>query len=391
MHLIHWIIGYYTVTLPTQAYNQARKILLSNSIHFFDFRLSPNGSTFCISTRQYRQTQRLLSSIRPTYSSIRGLPALFLSHRSRWGIPVGVFIAAFLFFSTQNIVWKINISGNDSISCESILTELSNAGFHVGSKIDPDDLDQLHNQILATSSDIAWISINLSGVVANVEVREHQKATPSTPPESALSNIVASADGLIHQINVKSGKRVVEIGQVVKKGELLISGISDSQTLGARYEQAEGEVYAYINKEIIVTTPTQSLEKVYTGKEFRKIRLNFFGKSINIFSNCGNLPATCDRIEEEIPILLFGRFSVPITVSKETYREYAEQPTTLSVQEAVDLTMARLTREITNKLKSAELISKTVSLHYSNGAVTATCTLYCIEDIATPLTFQISQ
>ena len=390
MKLFDQIVGYRTVSVPTHRQNQARRLLADNNIPFKAFKIEEEKSFFSIPSYCYKRVSQALLPLEPSFGELGGVPAFFLRHKSRYGILIGLILAAVIFFSTQNVVWDIRVSGNLSVSDEEIISELQASGFDIGTHFRSVDLDRLRNQILLNSEKISWISINMSGVVANIEVREYAEGVAETPIDASPCNVVAASDGQISVVTVQAGKKVVDVGQVVKEGELLISGVIDSQSLGVRYEHAAGEVLAYVNKEIHVEIPMNITEKTYTGKEFKKISLNIFGKTINIFTNCRNSTSTCDKITSVEQVTLFGRFHIPVFICVETHREYTETSKTLSVSQAVDLAMAELAQKTVDALEDAELISKEVTTHWVDEKLYVNCKIYCIEDIAKPLKFKIS-
>ena len=90
---------------------------------------------------------------------------------------------------------------------------------------------------------------------------------------------------------------MVGIGQAVKKGELLVSGIYDSQTEGYRFTRAAGEVLARTERSFVAEIPfTQSVKQPKETK-ITEIRLNFFNFSLKIFKSTGNITDSCDIIE----------------------------------------------------------------------------------------------
>ena len=56
------------------------------------------------------------------------------------------------------------------------------------------------------------------------------------------ANIVADCDGVVEEVNVVEGQAAVFPGQLVRKGQVLISGVVDGKDGEFRYEYAEGEV-----------------------------------------------------------------------------------------------------------------------------------------------------
>lgn len=90
-----------------------------------------------------------------------------------------------------------------------------------------------HRQhVLLEIPELLWITVNVSGCRAYVEVRERVEA-PEPVDEREPTNVVARRDGLILDIQAMDGVRCVLPGTSVEAGELLISGVEDTETVGA--------------------------------------------------------------------------------------------------------------------------------------------------------------
>jgi similar to stage IV sporulation protein len=124
-----------------------------------------------------------------------------------------------------------------------IRKELKAGGLFVGSYIPALHIGELENRVLLSSDTLSWITVNLDGTVARVQVIE--RTEPQAGETGRLpANLVAGADGQIELIQLYRGNCLVKMGQAVKKGELLVSGIYESASVGLRYTRAAGQVLA---------------------------------------------------------------------------------------------------------------------------------------------------
>jgi len=83
------------------------------------------------------------------------------------------------------------------------------------------DKNQIINNIRLGRDDIAWIGINIRGTNAIVQVREVVKA-PEMVPEDEYTDIVSNVEGIITRISVRNGTANVEVGDIVREGDLLV-------------------------------------------------------------------------------------------------------------------------------------------------------------------------
>ena len=138
---------------------------------------------------------------------------------------------------------------------------------------------------------------------AHVEVRETLDELPERERSSASANIVASEDGQITEVRVSGGRAVVGVNDIVRKGELLISGIMTVGEDGLRYEYASGQVFAKVNRQVTGEAALTQEKNVYTGQECTRRSVLFFGKERKFFRKIsevsGKMCYNCSRIEKE--------------------------------------------------------------------------------------------
>ena len=327
--------------------------------------------------------------INAEFAEIKGVFSSLQGMRKRYGIIFGfIFLLSVMMYSSR-VVWKIEINGSDGLGDQEIINQLETAGFSLGTYIPGIDYDELHNKILLNSENISWISINIVGNVATVEVKKKIDCEEKNTP--LYTNVVAKYDGYIESIVVQQGKKVVKNGDVVKKGEILISGVINSQAEGVRYEQAMGQVKAYVNKTILIEIPFIYTKKEYTGNKYTETCYKIYNFPINFLSKYGNQTLLYDTIEKKEKLCFLGISSIPIEITTVAYYEYVLKEVRLSVSEAVDLAFAELRRELDAQLNGAELIDKEVKTYYDSEAFYIECMLYCLEDIAMEQEFFVTK
>lgn len=307
---------------------------------------------------------------------------------NRPGLIIGILLMLFITIISSKFVWKIEIEGNKIVENEEILDALDKNGFNIGTYIPNLDYDKLHNRVLSSLDKISWISVNIDGNVAKILVEETKKENNQVMIE--YSNIISSEDAQISSIIVKNGELVVSNGAVVKKGELLVSGLIESQALGVRYVDANAKILGYVNKKIEVKIPFKSTNKVYTGKEYINKQYKLFN-NISFFSiNYGNLPSRYDTIITSEAQSFLGINNLPFEVITTKYLEYYENELTYSLDKAKDLAFIELKNQLDMILKNAELVSKNVTTSYDDEYFYITCDIYFIKDICEKNLFRVN-
>ncbi|MBQ9132152.1 MAG: sporulation protein YqfD, partial [Clostridia bacterium] len=300
----------------------------------------------------------------------------------------GSALALALVVLSQQFVWDIRVTGNVDMTRAQVLEELRNCGFSVGSYLPDVQASGLENRVLLSSDRIAWISVNLEGTVANVQIVE--RTAPPAEESHKPANLIAAADGQIELVELYRGNPVVKMGQAVRQGDLLVSGLYDSQTLGYRYTRAAGKVLARTERSYRVEIPLVYEEKVYQEAEYGEILLNFFDFSIKIYKSTGNWGASCDIIEKEKGFDLFFGSTLPLSLTVVEELPYTVQSATRTPEQAARLAYAELERELATLSASAQLLEKRMTATLTEDALILDCVVKCMEDIALQVEFEIT-
>ncbi len=308
-----------------------------------------------------------------------GLPVLVSRYKNRWGLLAGIVIASLILAVSFNTVWRVEVTGNGEISRGSVEALLEENGFCVGSAIQSADLTLLENRIMNASPDIAWISVNMDGTVARIEIRERKVEGERG---EGLAHLTAIRDGIIERIEAYNGSCVVKVGDVVREGQLLVSGEYVNDKGESRFTRAEGEIYARTVRNIFVSVPLKIEEKVYTGRKKSDVYINFFKKNIKIFSNSGKKYPSCDIICKNGELSLFGGDDLPVGYTLTEYLEYEMLPVELSENEAMERAFLYLERELGSLSSEIELLRKNIEFEIVDGVYVLKCELVCIENIA---------
>ncbi|MBR2612214.1 MAG: sporulation protein YqfD [Clostridia bacterium] len=224
-------------------------------------------------------------------------------------IPIGVLAFFLMYFFLSLFVFDVRIEGNASLTSEEIVEELSDAGLYVGARWKNIAFPEIEGRMLATSENVAWLNIYRRGLVAYVSVREKEKV-PDAIQKDGYANIVSAYDAVIEEITFKDGSPAVEVGQSVKKGELLISAFDQE----GKPTYAKGEVYGRVYGTFSVFIPRTDTEIV--RHEYVKVKksIKFLNFSINIFEKYRNLPQDYVIIEDKRRIMLSKDKPLPITL-----------------------------------------------------------------------------
>ena len=254
-------------------------------------------------------SRRLAALDIPFTEKCFGLPFFLFSYRKRPGIFIGLALALGIIFLSGSVVWDIRVSGNTNVDTATVKRELAAAGFGLGSSVKT-DVDRISNSLLARSDKISWLSINMSGTVAYVQIREEAHFAQK---DNSPCNLVAMRDGTIERIESSCGTVCVEVGQSVKKGEILVSGVRGGKSGNYSLVQASGQVFAVVSRVFEVEVPFKYEAQVPISSENGQKYIKFFSKNIFFSKNSRKNTSKCVTIYMEenlsppyLPPLPFG-------------------------------------------------------------------------------------
>ena len=304
MSIALFLQGNCTVSIPAIHRTAAMNLCMQLGLQYRNFCWCEDGSIcFCCTTLSARRFLGICQKkgIDAKIISTKGLPRLLKQFGARVGLIIGAFFAVALMVLSGLFVWDVQVSGNETLTEGEVIAELRACGFGVGSYLPALRVREVENRVLMASERIGWLSINMEGTVARVQVIEHVSGEAAGGGDAATSkrpaNLVATRDGQIEYLELYRGNVVVSVGQAVKAGELLVSGLYDSKTGSFRYTRAAGNVMARTERTVTVEIPISYEEKVLEEAVLQEIEVHFFNFSYKIYENSGNFDILCDIIK----------------------------------------------------------------------------------------------
>ncbi len=390
MNLIYTLFGYRKLYANGQNCLALLNLCMERGFSYTDFESEEDGGiSFVCSCWTAKRIVALCQKREICVAQVKqgGVPHFFWRYRRRLGMMLGLLGGIFLLWLSGQFVWDVRVVGNTTLTASEVRENLKKCGFGVGSYIPDFNGNELENRLLIESDQIAWISIYMDGTVAVVQIKEN--AQPPQKPSAKPANLVAAYDGQIELLELYRGNSMVSVGSAVRKGDLLVSGLYDSQTVGYRYTRAAGKVLARVEDTIRIEIPLTYEEKVYLPAKQGVVALDFFDFSVKILKNSGNYNAPCDIIKNKNTIDIFGIVNLPFGWTSETVCPYETVLSERSADEAGVLARAQLETELACLAKEAELLQKSISVTQTDTHYVLECRVVCIRDIAVQVEFDV--
>lgn len=296
--------------------------------------ISPTEFECTLSRQDYAVLRRAAEKLDCTISARTraGVPFLLGRLRRRQVLAAGACVCALLVFVSSFFIWDFEITGNRTVPDEEILRALEKNGVGLGTFCLSVDQAELRNHVLLDLPKLNWIAVNVSGCRAQVQVRE-RVPKPELINRQIPSNVVARRDGLVTRVEAWNGEKLVLPGTTVESGQILISGMQDTGTFGARLVAGIGKVYARTWYRLSTEIPLNVDKKVYLDGAQRRFSLIFGAKRIKFYGNGSYSTGRYDKITTRTPLRPFG-LPTPLTAETETYVPYSTVRETLSAAEA---------------------------------------------------------
>lgn len=242
-----------------------------------------------------------------------GMPFLIKRYSARAGIPVGaaLFLAILIYLS--GFVWSVEVEGNKRLSKEEIIAECAALGFSPGTPKRAVKPGLARQELLLKKSGLSWCAFNLEGCRLTVEISETE---PVNIAENAPCDLKAAADGIVTEINVTAGKCLVKVGDTVRRGELLVSGVEERN--GATvFVHSAGSITAVTERELTVEGNYLQRHTEKSGRECTKRVLSAFGVKIPLY--VGAVTGEYESEKSVKKLFLFGK-ELPLVLYEKKYR-----------------------------------------------------------------------
>ncbi len=343
------IIKFYRIIwgfLRVRFYGSTKERVLAacanNGISLWNTRLTDKGIESCILIRDFRVLRKILpKSARVHILKKRGIPFITARYSKRYGIAVGAVLFFALLQLLSSYIWVIDINGNRRLSEAEILNACRNIGIETGIKKKSIYPKGKRESLILQLEDIAWAGINIEGSRLTVNITE----TKEKVQESSFSNLKAEKDGIITKIDIISGTAVVKVGQAVKKGDLLVSGIVETAE-GNRFVNSKGNIIAKVKEETVLREKFTQTVNVPTADIHKRYVIDCMGLKIPLYLGSEKGEFTAKKSQNTLA--LFGS-RLPITLYKKSFILHKSKEVTFSFETLSERLEQRLQSEMESK------------------------------------------
>lgn len=320
-----------------------------------------------------------------------GIPDFLARFRRRYAFLLGLGMAVLWVSVVSSFILNVDIQGNQNVPDAVILAQLRRQGLRPGAFGPTLDSRSIARETLWGLDELEWVTINIYGTRAQVQVAE-KVPTPQRLEQEGVSDICAAADGLVMSIDTVAGQGKVVPGDMVTRGQVLISGTVTME--GPEYSglpphylhvRADGQVWARTWRTLSATIPLQATGKAYTGRENSRWSLTVFERRINFYGKGSISWDSYDKIKETYPLTLPGGQILPIRLEREHLFQWEPETVTVDATAAQELLEQQIYQRLNGLVgEEGEVVCVTWSARIDRGQLTVTGTAECREQIGRP-------
>jgi len=346
-------------------------------VYLWNVERSPEGVHVNVSIKGFKHLKGCSrkTKCRTKIIEKNGLPFIAFRYRKRKLLMGGIIFFVLMLFTLSSFIWRVEIVGGEGVSHEAILTFLEERGLATGTFKHRLDSQIITSELLNHFDEISWVYIHTRGTRTTIMIAE------SIPRQILVdrhtpTHVVAAKDGLITAIATSSGAPLVRQNDVVRAGEMLVSGILelgvDTGATSHVYVHAYAEVWARRYHPIEFAVPLTFSEKVYTGRATTRhsVQLLFAGNLQVNFPRGGISFESYDRITTRHQPGVGGDYPLPFILIAEHYTEFAWVQQTRTMDEAAELADRMLTNRILREFDfGIDIIDRQVELFETEDAL----------------------
>lgn len=388
-----YIRGYVTVELIGGAVSTLINNAQAAGVAIWDIAWQKNGHAVCSlyvrDVRRFRKIARS-SGVRFRILHKRGFPFALVRLEKRRFFAVGFMLFIIGIIVASNMVWDVDVEGNETIPEKEVLRLAREAGVYEGQlQFRMKDNDAIQRHLLLGLSDASWVGIRVQGTRAIITVVEKRRidAGEQTEHPSGPYDLVANRAATIVDLSgVETGKVLVDYNEAVQKGQKLVSGFyGDDEEDTQKLTGARGTVIGETWYETKVSVPLTQTRRIYTG-ERDDATYPYMGHWTLHIPLLEKVPFEQFETIEHIQKLHFRNWVLPFGLVKKEYLESRKVKVDRTKEEAEQLAIERAKEDVRRKLGQNGEIKTMKVLHKEvNGGKVVLQILFTVrEDIAKP-------
>lgn len=322
---------------------------------------------------KYARRERCRLRVREKYGAYFALRA----YRGRWGILAGLALGALVLLAGKNLIWNICFLDFAPEQEAYARARLFEEGIYEGAFQDTARLMRAAAGLFVDSEEYGWVTLNF--VKGRLVVEKTRREKPPAFVDEALTDVVASSDGIVRRVDLQSGYPQVTPGQYVAKGQVLVSAMTLNSYEHPQYSRADAAVYAEVERTYVYAQPLQG-ESTLPAAESRSYYALFlpWGR-LPLYARAETPPGAACRVLRR-PAAPLG-FHLPALVEELQVRPLEQTRWRMTPAQAQAVARSRILDVIRTEFEAYELLEETPQAREEDGVLTLTLHVRFLADI----------
>jgi similar to stage IV sporulation protein len=294
-------------------------------------------------------------------------------------------------YTLSLFVWQITVEGNYSYSDEELLDYVEELGITHGVRKDKIDGESLEKAIRNKYFDITWVSAELSGTRLVLHIKENfdqinsEGSTHSGGMSGESYDVISKENGIIAKMVTRRGTAMVNVGDVIKPGDILIKGqydiINDAgEIVETKTTNGDGTIYIYARYEYYSELPINYKEKRYYN-EYNNYTFAL-GNLIFDLSFKGEDKEFEDKIYDVTQLKITENYYLPIYLYKNNHKQYELVEQTYTKKECEEIMNERFQYFFENLTeKSIQMVENNVKIEFNGNVCIAKGDIVVLKEI----------
>lgn len=381
LKLIRWLRGYVTFVIIGKFPERFINITSVNAVNVWDTQRLSDGINASMYISDYKRIRSLAkkSKVKLKIKSKHGLPFYIRQHKSRVGVLVGIMVFAVVVYIMSCFIWSVDVTGLNTVSYSELMSALSENGFYIGAYKPSLSYSVISRNTMLDIENIGWMSINVIGSHASVEVKEKAVA-PKVDNHKQPCNVKASADGLIIRMETSQGKAYLSEGSGVVKGQLVVSGVVEDKLGGVKLVRANAKVIAKTTHKNTFTIPKSYQTVSPSGETALRKRISLF----NI-----NIPFKASSVKSDYSVVRYSYNNpeildtvLPLSIITENVYAFDKQDVRLDESSAETILKKQSAMFEAFDLSKCKITDRKFNFSHTDSDYILNVTYDCEEDIA---------
>lgn len=370
--------NYILVKVEGKNVNNYLRWLIKNKINIIKLNIvSYNKLLIIIDNKDYELLTKYSKTYTVTILKRYGRLKIIYSIKNNIVIIIALITSIFFIYYLSNYIFSVDIIYNNKEIVDLITKELAKYDIKKYShKKDYHYLTEVKAKILNDNKDtLEWIEIEESGTKYIVRLVERKKEKETQ--QFLYQSVVAVKDATITSVKAYSGEKIKKVGEFVKKGDVIISGILTKPDGTVIYNKASGVIIGEVWYKVDIEYPLYYQEEKVTGKSKSVLTIYFLNKEIPLFPY-----KKYKQFRRQSNILLENNL-IPLKIAREKLYEVNIKEEIYTFEEAANKAIEHAKKKMLEKnskivgIKDAKILTK----ENQNSKIKLTLFISAEEDI----------